>query len=130
VARSHRYRYGHWRGGRDPLAPPFDLRAALDRDRPRSSWTGPVPRDAVDRLLRRGLTGAAAWTASGAVSRSGAGDWSGGATWPARWTRVRAALDQVLAEERATLAGEETDAAAWRRWSWPTCPDDTASAVR
>ena len=28
--RSGGYRYGAWHGGADPLAPPFDVRAAVD----------------------------------------------------------------------------------------------------
>jgi len=27
----HRFRYGAWRGGPDPLKPPFDVREAIDR---------------------------------------------------------------------------------------------------
>ena len=27
----HRFRYGPWRGGPDPLRPPFDVRAAMDK---------------------------------------------------------------------------------------------------
>ncbi|MEU8188687.1 hypothetical protein, partial [Micromonospora carbonacea] len=26
----NRFRYGQWRGGPDPLAPPYDVRAAVD----------------------------------------------------------------------------------------------------
>ena len=28
--RAGRYRYGSWGGGADPLAPPYDVRAAVD----------------------------------------------------------------------------------------------------
>jgi uncharacterized protein with von Willebrand factor type A (vWA) domain len=129
VPRSHRYRYGHWRGGRDPLAPPFDLREALD-EIGRDVLEGSSPRDAVDRLLRRGLPGGAGLDG---IRRSLArrrrqlerrGDLAG------TLDRVRAALDQVLAEERATLAGEEGDAARLAEMELADLPDDTASAVR
>jgi uncharacterized protein with von Willebrand factor type A (vWA) domain len=129
VPRSHRYRYGHWRGGRDPLAPPFDLRAALDQIG-EDVLEGASPRDAVDRLLRRGLHGHGGLDA---IRRSLAqrrrrlekrGDLAG------TLDRVRAALDQVLAAERTTLAGEEGDSARLAEMELADLPDDTASAVR
>jgi uncharacterized protein with von Willebrand factor type A (vWA) domain len=129
VPRSHRYRYGHWRGGRDPLAPPFDLRAALD-ELGNDVLEGASPRDAVDRLLRRGLNGRGGLDS---IRRSLAqrrrrlerrGDLAG------TLDRVRAALDQVLAEERATLAAADTDAARFAEMELADLPDDTASAVR
>jgi uncharacterized protein with von Willebrand factor type A (vWA) domain len=43
---------------------------------------------------------------------------------------VRAALDQALAAERDTLAGEDTDEARWNEMELATLPDDTAGAVR
>ena len=30
MAGGNRFRYGQWRGGPDPLAPPYDVRAAVD----------------------------------------------------------------------------------------------------
>jgi uncharacterized protein with von Willebrand factor type A (vWA) domain len=129
MPRSHRYRYGHWRGGRDPLAPPFDLRAALDQIG-EDVLEGASPRDAVDRLLRQGLHGRGGLDA---IRRSLAqrrrrlekrGDLAG------TLDRVRAALDQVLAEERSTLAAEEGDAARLAEMELADLPDDTASAVR
>jgi uncharacterized protein with von Willebrand factor type A (vWA) domain len=44
--------------------------------------------------------------------------------------QVRAALDQALAEERDTLAGEDGDAARMAEMELATLPDDTAGAVR
>jgi len=44
--------------------------------------------------------------------------------------RVRAALDQVLAEERETLAGEVDDGARLAEMTLDDLPDDTAGAVR
>ncbi len=44
--------------------------------------------------------------------------------------QVRAALDQALAQERDTLAGEEGDDARWAEMELATLPDDTAGAVR
>jgi len=129
MPRSHRYRYGHWRGGRDPLEPPFDLRAALDQIG-QDVLEGSSPRDAVDSLLRRGLHGRGGLDS---IRRSLAqrrrrlerrGDLGG------TLDRVRAALDQVLAEERGALAAEDGDAARLAEMELDDLPDDTASAVR
>src|SRR5262245_51667892 len=52
--RDPRYRYGAWRGGADPLAPPYDVRKALDALGDRV-LRGEGVRDALRDLLRRGL---------------------------------------------------------------------------
>jgi uncharacterized protein with von Willebrand factor type A (vWA) domain len=132
MARPHRrrsWRYGSWRGGRDPLEPPFDVRAALD-EVGRDVLGGSGIRDAVDRLLRRGLG-----------RRRGLDDLRRDlarrrhelrrrGNLAGTIDRVRAALDQVLAEERATLAAEDTDDARLAEMQLDDVPDDTASAVR
>ena len=52
--RHRRYAYGPYHGGPDPLAPPFDLRTAIDRIG-RDVMEGSSPRQAVQEMLRRGL---------------------------------------------------------------------------
>ena len=47
------YRYGAYRDGDDPLAPPYDIRRALD-EMSESVLGGDSPRDALRDLLRRG----------------------------------------------------------------------------
>jgi uncharacterized protein with von Willebrand factor type A (vWA) domain len=132
MARPHRrrsWRYGSWRGGRDPLEPPFDVRAAID-EVGRDVLGGSAIRDAVDRLLRRGLG-----------RRRGLDDLRRDLARRRRelqrrgnltgtLDRVRAALDQVLAEERATLAAEDTEDARLAEMQLDDVPDDIASAVR
>src|SRR5699024_2217812 len=49
-------RYGPYRGGPDPLAPPFDLREALS-DVGEQVMSGTTPRSAIRELLRRGTSG-------------------------------------------------------------------------
>ena len=51
-----RFRYGPWRGGPDPLAPPYDVRAALDEIGEDVLAAGTL-RDALRDLMRRGLDG-------------------------------------------------------------------------
>lgn len=129
MARSHRYRYGHWRGGSDPLAPPYDVRAAVD-EIGRDMLEGSSARDAVDRMLRRGLDG-----------RSGLDDIRRQLARRRRqlerrgdlgttMDRVRAELDQVLSQESDTLAGEDDDDARFAEMTLADLPEDTASAVR
>lgn len=132
MARSPRrrsWRYGTWRGGRDPLEPPFDLRAAVD-EIGSDILAGTSSRDAVDRLLRRGLgrqRGLDDLRRDLARRRrelQRRGNLSG------TLDRVRAALDQVLAAEREALAAEDTDEARLAEMQLDDVPDDTASAVR
>ncbi|MGI8612508.1 MAG: vWA domain-containing protein [Nocardioidaceae bacterium] len=129
MVRSHRYRYGSWRGGRDPLEPPFDLRAAVD-EIGRDMLEGSGAREAVDRLLRRGISGHRGLDdvrrrlAKRRRQLQRRGNLAG------TLDRVRAALDQVLAEERATLAGADDDGARLDEMTLAALPDDTAGAVR
>jgi len=52
--RDRRFRYGPYVDGPDPLAPPFDLRAAMD-EIGRDVMEGSSPRTALQELLRRGM---------------------------------------------------------------------------
>ncbi len=124
-----RYRYGPWRGGPDPLAPPYDVREALD-EVGEDVLAGGSLREALRELMRRGPDGRRGLDdlaqrvrrmRSAARRR---GDLAG------TLDQVRAALDQALAEERDTLAGEDGDAARMAEMELATLPDDTAGAVR
>ena len=50
------YRYGKWRGGPDPLAPPYDVAAAVDEIGDQV-LAGSGVREAMRDLLRRGIDG-------------------------------------------------------------------------
>lgn len=125
------YRYGPWAGGPDPLAPPYDVRAALD-ELGREVLAGGGVRDALRELLRRGPRGddrggldellARARRRREEVRRRG--DLAG------TLDRVRQMLDQALAAERDTLAREDTDDARLAEMSLDALPDETAGAVR
>ncbi|HET9650025.1 MAG TPA: hypothetical protein VFP34_17595, partial [Microlunatus sp.] len=124
-----RFRYGPWRGGPDPLAPPYDVRAAVDQIGEEVLAAGSV-RDALQRLMREGLDGRGGLDKlmervrklRAAARRRGD---LGGAL-----DQVRAALDQALAAEQETLAGEDGDDARLAEMELATLPDDTAGAVR
>lgn len=53
--------YGPWHEGPDPLAPPIDLREALD-EIGRDVMDGGSPRSAMEELLRRGTRTTRGWT--------------------------------------------------------------------
>jgi uncharacterized protein with von Willebrand factor type A (vWA) domain len=126
---SHRSRYGPWRGGPDPLAPPYDVRAALD-ELGRDVLAGGSLREALHELMRRGPEGRRGLDdLAERVRRMRAaarrrGDLGG------TLDQVRAALDQALAQERDTLAGEDSDAARLAEMELAALPDDVAGAVR
>jgi len=124
-----RYRYGVWRGGPDPLAPPYDVRAALD-ELGRDVLAGAGLRESLRDLLRRGLGDRRGLDAlAERVRRQRArarrrGDLGG------VLDQVRAALDQALAAERDALAAADDDAARMAELELDTLPDDVAGAVR
>ena len=124
-----RYRYGPWRGGPDPLAPPYDVRAAVDKIGADLLSAGNL-RDSLRELLQQGLDGRGGLDRlAERIARQRAqarrrGDLGG------TLDQVRAALDQALAAERDTLAGTEGDDARFAEMELDTVPDDVAGAVR
>jgi uncharacterized protein with von Willebrand factor type A (vWA) domain len=125
-----RYRYGAWQGGPDPLAPPYDVREALDQ-LGRDVLAGAGLREAMRDLLRRGLRqGRGLDDLAERLRRQRArarrsGDLGG------VLDQVRAALDQALAAERDALgAAEDDDAARMAELELDTLPDDVAGAIR
>jgi uncharacterized protein with von Willebrand factor type A (vWA) domain len=124
-----RFRYGPWRGGPDPLAPPYDLRAALD-EVGRDVLAGGSLRESLRDLMRRGLDGGrglddvASRLRRRLAQARRRGDLGG------TLDQVRAMLDQALAAERDTLARDPGDAARMAEMELATLPDRTAAAVR
>jgi uncharacterized protein with von Willebrand factor type A (vWA) domain len=128
--RAHRnVRYGPWRGGPDPLAAPYDVRAAVDQIGADVLSAGNL-RDSLRDLMRRGLDGQGGLDKLADRLRKlraqarRRGDLGG------TLDQVRAALDQALAAEREALAGTEGDAARMAEMELDTLPDDVAGAVR
>ncbi|WP_341719223.1 VWA domain-containing protein [Micromonospora sp. FIMYZ51] len=125
----NRFRYGQWRGGPDPLAPPYDVQAAVDQVGTEVLAGGSL-RQALRDLLRRGpqgrggldeLTARARRLRREALRR---GDLDGAVT------RARALLDQALAAERDELAGRPDEAARFAEAVLDNLPRSTAQAVR
>ncbi|HEU5161413.1 MAG TPA: hypothetical protein VFU43_30765 [Streptosporangiaceae bacterium] len=130
-----RYRYGAYHEGPDPLAPPYDVRAALD-SMGDSILEGSSPGDALRELLRRGLS-----PHHGATRRRGLDDLlrhvrerrrelRGRGRLDGTLEQVRALLDKAIGQERAALFPDPSDDARLREAELDSLPSDTAQAVR
>ncbi|MEV5763553.1 VWA domain-containing protein [Micromonospora sp. NPDC052213] len=123
-----RFRYGQWRGGPDPLAPPYDVRGAVDAVGAEVLAGGSL-REALRDLLRRGPHGRGGLDDLAARARRlrrealRRGDLDGAVT------RARALLDQALAAERDELRGRDGDAARFAEAVLDNLPRSTARAV-
>jgi uncharacterized protein with von Willebrand factor type A (vWA) domain len=124
-----RYRYGVWRGGPDPLAPPYDVREALD-ELGRDVLAGAGLRESLRDLLRRGLRSGHGLDALAERVRRQRARARRGGDLGGVLDQVRAALDQALAAERDALAGADDEAARTAELELATLPDDVAGQVR
>jgi uncharacterized protein with von Willebrand factor type A (vWA) domain len=124
-----RFRYGAWHGGPDPLAPPYDVRAALD-ELGRDVLEGDTLRNSLRELLRRGMGGRSGLDELAERARRmrnrlrRRGDLAG------TLDQVRELLDHALDAEREALAREDDEAARLAEMELETIPDDVAGAVR
>ncbi|MER7547321.1 hypothetical protein ABTW95_30365 [Spirillospora sp. NPDC127506] len=127
-----RYRYGAYEDGPDPLAPPYDVRDALDAMGD-AVLDGTRPDDALRELLRRGLPGA--------QHRRGLDDMLRQVRERRRALRdrgrldgtleqARALLDTAIGQERAELFPDPGDDARLREAELDALPSDTAQAIR
>jgi uncharacterized protein with von Willebrand factor type A (vWA) domain len=130
-----RYRYGPWHGGPDPLAPPYDVRQALDA-LGEEVLAGNSLRDALREMLRRGLP-----DEHGNLNRQGLEDLRARAQRMRREvarrgrldgavTRAQAQLDQALAAEREALAEQDSDDARFAEAQLDALPRSTAAAIQ
>jgi len=130
VARSsRRYAYGPYVDGPDPLAPPVDIREALDSIG-RDVMEGASPRSALQELLRRGtrerrgldeLT-REVWQRRSRLQRENRLDGT--------LQEVRDLLQRALDAERDSLGRQDTDDARFREMQLDALPSDTGGAVR
>ncbi|MFI6517110.1 hypothetical protein ACIBF1_16270 [Spirillospora sp. NPDC050679] len=131
-----RYRYGAYQDGPDPLAPPYDVRDALDALGD-SVLEGTRPDEALRDLLRRGLPGSRGRDAD----RRGLDDLLRQVRERRRELRergrldgtleqARALLDTAVGQERAELFPDPSDDARLREAELDTLPPDTAQAIR
>jgi len=127
-----RFRYGSWRGGDDPLAPPFDVRSAVD-DIGRDVLEGSSLREALRSLLRRGHDGRQGLDELRRQVRKRRRELQRRGDLAGTLDRVRQLLDQALAAEREELAGRDDDDARMAELQLGSVLDsgldDTATAV-
>ncbi|GGP86594.1 vWA domain-containing protein [Saccharothrix coeruleofusca] len=123
------YRYRRYAGGPDPLAPPADLRAAMD-ELGREVMEGSSPAAALRELLRRGLPGqrgldeltSRLWQKRAAIQRRHRLDGT--------LQEVQRLLERALEAERAALFPDPDDEARFREARLDALPPGTAAAVR
>ncbi len=128
-ARARRYAYGPYHDGPDPLAPPFDLRSALDRIG-EDVMAGSSPRAALRELLRRGMENRRGldelsreiWERRSRLQRDNRLDGT--------LREVRELLDRALNAERDTLGRDDGEDARFRELQLEALPQDTGGAVR
>ena len=121
--------YGQYYDGPDPLAPPVDLRDALDAIG-RDVMDGRSPRSALEELLRRGTRNTAGldeltrrlWERRARIQRRHNLDGT--------LQRVRELLDEALRAEKAELFPDPDDDARFREAQLDALPSGTAAAVR
>lgn len=127
--RRRRYAYGPYAGGPDPLAPPYDIRTAMDQIG-RDVMEGSSPRQALQELLRRGLDGRRGlddltrrvWERRRDLQRDNRIDGT--------LQEVRELLQRALDAERQSLDNEDSDDARFREMQLDALPTDTGGAVR
>ena len=124
----HRFRYGAWRGGPDPLAPPYDVRAAVDQVGAEVLAGGSL-RDALRNLLRRGPEGRRGVDDLLARARRLRREAMRRGNLDGAVTRAQALLDQALAAEREELANRDDDSARFSEAQLDNLPRSTARAV-
>lgn len=123
------FAYRPWHDGPDPLAPPVDLRAALDQIG-RDVMDGSSPRAALEELLRQGVRGTRGlddmtrrlWQQRARLQRRHRLDGT--------LQEVRRLLDEALAAERRHLFPDPADDARFREAQLDALPPGTAAAVR
>jgi uncharacterized protein with von Willebrand factor type A (vWA) domain len=123
------YRYGAYDDGPDPLAPPYDVRRALDALGDKV-LAGMRPDDALRDLLRRGAGGRRglddlrreALRRRSQLRERGRADGT--------LEEVRRLLDTAIGQERAALFPDPSDDARFREAALDALPNETARAVR
>ncbi|WP_320064964.1 vWA domain-containing protein [Micromonospora sp. RTGN7] len=125
----NRFRYGQWRGGPDPLAPPYDVQTAVDAVGAEVLAGGSL-REALRDLLRRGPQGRDGLDGLAARARRLRREALRRGGLDGAVTRARALLDQALAAERDELRGRADETARFAETVLDNLPRSTARAVQ
>ena len=123
-----RNRYGEWQGGPDPLAPPYDVRAAVDSVG-QDVLRGGSLREALRNLLRRGPNGRRGLDDLLARARRMRREAMRRGQLDGAVTRAQQLLDQAIAAEREELGRRDDDAARFNESILDNLPRSTARSV-
>jgi uncharacterized protein with von Willebrand factor type A (vWA) domain len=123
------YRYGPYQGGPDPLAPPYDVRGAVDA-LGESVLSGDDLPTALRDLLRRGLAGRRGLDDLLRQVRERQRELRRSGRLDGILEQARALLDTAIGQERAELFPDPSDDARMREAELDALPPDTAGAIR
>jgi uncharacterized protein with von Willebrand factor type A (vWA) domain len=123
-----RNRYGVWEGGPDPLAPPYDVRAAVDAVGAEVLSGGSLT-DALRNLLRHGPDGRGGLDALRERARRMRTEAMRRGRLDGAVTRAQQLLDQAIAAERDALSARTDDDARFAEAMLDNLPRSTARAV-
>jgi uncharacterized protein with von Willebrand factor type A (vWA) domain len=124
-----RYSYGAWHEGPDPLAPPYDVRDALDRLGD-DVLAGLSPREALRALLRQGNDRLRGLEEMMRRVRQQRREMRDRGRLDGTLEEVRRLLDTAVGQERAVLFPDPSEDARFREASLDALPSDPARAVR
>jgi uncharacterized protein with von Willebrand factor type A (vWA) domain len=128
------YSYSEYDGGPDPLAPPYDVRSALDQ-LGQDVLNGESAAGALRDLLRRGLAGEQGLRGRGLDDllrqvRERQREIRDRGRLDGILDQARALLDTAVGQERAELFPDPGDDARMREAELDSLPADTAQAIR
>ena len=123
------YRYGAYDDGPDPLAPPYDVREALDEMGERILG-GDNPRDALRDLLRRGWQDRRGLDDLMRRVRERQRELRNAGRLDGMLDQARELLDEALEAERGALFPDPSDDARLREAELDALPNDTSRAIR
>jgi uncharacterized protein with von Willebrand factor type A (vWA) domain len=123
------YRYGQYRDGPDPLAPPYDARLALD-ELGDAVLGGADPAAALRDLMRRGMRGQRGLDDMLRQVRERQQEIRRRGRLDGILDQARALLDTAIGQERAELFPDPGDEARMREAELDSLPPDTAQAIR
>ena len=116
-------------GGPDPLEAPYDIRRAID-EIGEDVLAGMSPRNALNRLLRRGASGRNGLDSLRRRARDRARELRRRGQLDGTLQQVRELLDQAIEAERRALFPDPHDSARMAEAELDALPHDTARAVR